>query len=134
MERLPAALWPSPALCSQLTAQEVLLTRAMAQAGSHDRCLGKGASSRDKHGVGKTKAIDVNPLCWDKCEFTLISLIWLRMWQPNAYSKTWGSIWKSINNFNIIISVHQDTNVHMNTVCNTLSKHETKIIDFLDMS
>lgn len=90
VERLPAALWPSPALCTQLTAQEVLLTRAMAQAGSHDRCLGKGASSRDKRGVGKTKAIAVNPLCRGKCEFALISLIWQRMWQQDTYKKTLG--------------------------------------------
>lgn len=75
-----------PSLCSQLTAQEVLLTRAMAQAGSHDRCLGKEASSRDKHGVGKTKAIAVNPLYWDQCEFTLISLMYFRMWQQKIHN------------------------------------------------
>lgn len=38
------ALWPTMALCSRLTAQEVLLTETMAEAGSCDRCSGEEAS------------------------------------------------------------------------------------------
>ncbi len=43
-------LWPTMALCSRLTAQEVLLTEAMAEAGSRDRCSEEEASLSTSEG------------------------------------------------------------------------------------